>query len=242
VRLHHECRVPASPSYLTLVAKRALDVAGSAVGLLLLLPLFALIAISIKLSNPGPIFFRQERVGLGGRLFRIYKFRTMVMGAERAGAPLTVYADPRITRVGAFLRRTKLDELPQLINVLLGDMSMVGPRPEVPQFVEFYTPGQRDILLSMRPGITDYASILFRDESSLLDHRYDPIEVYRREIMPAKFAQYERYSREISLLNDLRIIVATIFLLAMGRVPTQLGIECELHALQQRKDKMEASA
>ena len=206
--------------------KRMMDVVGSALGLFLLLPVMAVVAIIIKLDSPGPIFFRQERVGLGGRSFRIFKFRSMVVGAARAGTALTVRADARITRVGTFLRRSKLDELPQLLNVLTGDMSIVGPRPEVPEFMKFYTPNQRAIILSMRPGITDYAAILFRDESALLDGKRDPVEVYRRGIMPAKFSHYERYSREIGVLNDLRIILATMLLLIVGRVPRRLGIEC----------------
>ncbi len=208
--------------------KRIMDVVGSALGLLLLLPVLAVVAVIIKLDSPGPIFFRQERVGRGGRSFRIFKFRSMVVGAARAGTALTVRADTRITRAGSFLRRSKLDELPQLINVLAGDMSIVGPRPEVPEFMKFYTPNQRAIILSMRPGITDYAAILFRDESSLLDRERDPIDIYRREIMPAKFAYYERYSREIGVLNDLRIILATILLLVAGQVPRWLGIEHRL--------------
>jgi lipopolysaccharide/colanic/teichoic acid biosynthesis glycosyltransferase len=205
--------------------KRTLDVVGSTIGLLLLLPVLAVVAVIIKLDSPGPIFFRQERVGLQGRLFHIFKFRSMVVGAQRAGTALTLRADTRITRTGLFLRRSKIDELPQLINVLAGDMSIVGPRPEVPEFIKYYTPKQRAIILSMRPGITDYAAILFRDESSLLDGVHDPVEVYRREIMPAKFSQYERYSHEIGLLNDLRIVVATILLLIMGQVPHWLGVE-----------------
>ncbi len=205
--------------------KRILDVVGSALGLLLLLPVLAVVAVIIKLDSPGPIFFRQERVGWGGRTFRIFKFRSMVVGAARAGTALTVRADTRITRAGMLLRRSKLDELPQLINVLVGDMSIVGPRPEVPEFMKFYAPSQRAIILSMRPGITDYAAILFRDESSLLDQEHDPIDVYRREIMPAKFAYYERYRREIGVLNDLRIILATILLLVAGQVPHWLSIE-----------------
>ena len=205
--------------------KRTLDVVGSALGLLLLLPVLPVVAVIIKLDSRGPIFFRQERVGRGGRSFRIFKFRSMVVGAARAGTALTVRADTRITRAGMLLRRSKLDELPQLINVLAGDMSLVGPRPEVPEFMKFYTPDQRAIILSMRPGITDYAAILFRDESSLLDRERDPIDVYRREIMPAKFSYYERYSREIGVLNDLRIILATILLLVAGQVPHWLGVE-----------------
>jgi lipopolysaccharide/colanic/teichoic acid biosynthesis glycosyltransferase len=211
--------------------KRGLDVVGAALGLLLLLPVLASIALIVKLGSPGPVFFRQERVGLGGHPFRIYKFRSMVPEAARSGTALTVRADPRITRVGAFLRRSKLDELPQLINVLAGDMSIVGPRPEVPEFMKFYTPDQRAIILSMRPGMTDYAAILFRDESSLLDQDCDPIVVYRREIMPVKFAYYERYSREIGILNDLRIILGTMLLLLAGRVPHRLGIEYQLGTL-----------
>jgi lipopolysaccharide/colanic/teichoic acid biosynthesis glycosyltransferase len=211
-----------------MAVKRILDVVGSALGLLLLLPVLAVVAVIIKLDSPGPIFFRQERIGRGGRSFRIFKFRSMVIGAARNGPALTVRADTRITRVGIFLRRSKLDELPQLINVLAGDMSIVGPRPEVPEFMKFYAPDQRAIILSMRPGITDYAAILFRDESSLLDPNSDPVEVYRHRITPIKFAYYERYSREIGVLNDLRIILATILLLVVGRVPPRLGIECKL--------------
>jgi lipopolysaccharide/colanic/teichoic acid biosynthesis glycosyltransferase len=221
----YDRRSPASPSYKTMAVKRMLDVVGSALGLLLLLPALAIIAVIIKLDSPGPVFFRQERVGLGGRSFRIFKFRSMKVGAARAGTALTVRGDTRITRVGMLLRSSKLDELPQLINVLVGDMSLVGPRPEVPEFMKFYTPDQRAIMHSMRPGITDYAAILFRDESSLLDGARDPVEIYRQEIMPAKFAHYERYSREIGMLNDLRIILATILLLVTGRVPHWLGIK-----------------
>jgi lipopolysaccharide/colanic/teichoic acid biosynthesis glycosyltransferase len=217
--------VPAWPSYGTMVMKRMMDIAGSALGLFLLLPLMAIIAVIIKLDSPGPILFRQERVGRGGRSFRIFKFRSMVVGASRAGTALTVRADTRITRVGKFLREHKLDELPQFINVLAGDMSIVGPRPEVPEFMKFYTPNQRAVILSMRPGITDYAAILFRDESSRLDRENDPVDFYRREIMPAKFACYERYSREIGALNDLRIIMATMLLLVTGQVPNWLGVE-----------------
>jgi lipopolysaccharide/colanic/teichoic acid biosynthesis glycosyltransferase len=211
--------------------KRALDILGSALGLLILLPVLIIVGIIIKLDSPGPVFFRQERLGQGGRRFRILKFRSMVVGAAHAGTALTVCADRRITRAGMFLRRTKLDELPQLINVLAGDMSIVGPRPEVAEFVKFYTPNQRAIILSMRPGMTDYAAILFRDESSLLGQGRDPVEVYRREIMPVKFACYERYSREIGLVNDLSIIFATILLLVTGRIPQWLGIEYRLRAL-----------
>lgn len=208
--------------------KRGMDILGAGLGLLILLPVMAVIAIAIKIDSPGPALFRQIRVGQGGRLFRICKFRTMVVGAARAGTALTVHADKRITRFGSFLRRSKLDELPQLFNVLMGDMSIVGPRPEVPEFMAFYSPAQRDVMLSMRPGVTDYAAILFRDENSMLDQARDPVEVYRHEIMPIKFIYYDRYSREIGVLNDLRIVAATVLLLAAGRAPGWLGIECNL--------------
>jgi lipopolysaccharide/colanic/teichoic acid biosynthesis glycosyltransferase len=219
------------PPPTTAALKRPFDIVGSVVGLVLLLPIFLVIAIFIKIDSPGPVFFRQERVGKGGRLFRIVKFRSMAADASRRGTALTVRADRRITRVGKFLRRSKLDELPQLVNVLAGDMSLVGPRPEVPEFISFYTAEQRAIITSMRPGITDYAAILFRDESSLLDQGGDPVGIYRREIMPIKFVHYQRYSREAGILNDLRIILATMILLAIGRLPQWLGLEYELRSL-----------
>ena len=212
----------------SLALKRVLDVLGSTVGLLILSPFLLGIAVAIKLDSPGPTFFRQQRIGRGGRPFRIFKFRSMVADAPQLGTALTVRADNRITLVGALLRRTKLDELPQLINVLAGDMSLVGPRPEVPEFMNLYTPEQRAIIVSLRPGMTDYASILFRDESSLLDGQDDPVEIYQHEIMPIKFAYYERYSRDVGLLNDLRIIAATVSLLAFNHVPEGFGIEHEL--------------
>jgi lipopolysaccharide/colanic/teichoic acid biosynthesis glycosyltransferase len=219
----------ARPPRAAIVLKRAIDVVGSTLGLVLLLPVLLAVAVMIKVDSRGPVFFRQERVGQGDRPFRIFKFRTMGVAATQAGTALTVRDDKRITRLGAVLRRSKIDELPQLMNVLAGDMSLVGPRPEVPEFMSFYTPEQRSTLVSMRPGMTDYAAILFRDESSLLDKDSDPVEVYRHEIMPIKFVHYERYSRDIGVLTDLRIILATILLLVVGRVPRRLGIEHELH-------------
>jgi lipopolysaccharide/colanic/teichoic acid biosynthesis glycosyltransferase len=218
------------PGPATIVAKRCLDIVGALVGLVLLSPVFVMVAVAIKRDSTGPVFFRQQRVGRDGRLFGILKFRSMTVDAPRRGSALTVRADKRITRVGRFLRKSKLDELPQLVNVLVGDMSLVGPRPEVPEFMCFYSPEQREIIVSMRPGMTDYAAILFRDESALLDQTQDPIEVYRRLIMPVKFRHYERYSREIGILTDLRIIVATALSLTIGRVPSWLGIERELLA------------
>jgi lipopolysaccharide/colanic/teichoic acid biosynthesis glycosyltransferase len=214
----------AGPSLMTMALKRLLDVAGAAVGLVMLAPLFAGTAIAIKIDSPGPIMYRQERVGRNGRPFRVFKFRTMAAGGASAGLALTVRDDKRITSIGSFLRKTKIDELPQLLNVLAGSMSLVGPRPEVPEFMKFYTPEQRAILLSMRPGITDYASILFRDENSLLDQTKDPVDVYRYQIMPIKFMYYERYGRNIGVVNDLRIILATVLMLVLApqRVPQWL--------------------
>jgi lipopolysaccharide/colanic/teichoic acid biosynthesis glycosyltransferase len=232
---------PAAPSPLTLALKRAFDIVASVLGLVLLLPLFAVIAIAIKADSPGPVFFLQERLGRGGRPFRILKFRSMGVGAAKAGLALTVRADKRVTRVGKFLRASKLDEIPQLINVLCGSMSLVGPRPEVAEFMKFYSPEQRAIILSMRPGMTDYATILFRDENSLLDQNHDPVEVYRQQILPIKFAFYQRYSNEIGVLNDLRIILATILLLAVRRVPKSLGIEHDVK-LQPQHRGSEANA
>ena len=217
-----------APLSATLALKRAVDVLGSAAGLLILFPLLLAIAVVIKLDSPGEVFFRQERIGRGGRPFRIFKFRSMVAGAPRLGTAITVHADSRITRIGEFLRRFKLDELPQLINVLIGDMSLVGPRPEVPEFINLYTPEQRAIILSLRPGMTDYASILFRDECSLLDGNDDPLNTYHRVIMPIKFSYYERYAKDVGLFNDLRIIVATIWLLTFKHLPESFGIEHEI--------------
>jgi lipopolysaccharide/colanic/teichoic acid biosynthesis glycosyltransferase len=216
------------PSTATTALKRAIDICGALGGLALLSPVFAVVAIGIKLDSRGPVLFRQERVGRGGRSFSIFKFRSMTVGAARIGTALTVREDKRITRFGAFLRRTKLDELPQLLNVLAGDMSLVGPRPEVSEFLKYYTPRQRTIMLAAKPGMTDYAAIAFRNESELLDSSRDPIEFYRRQIMPIKYAYYERYNSEIGILNDLRIILATTWLLVAGRIPQWLGIEQKL--------------
>jgi lipopolysaccharide/colanic/teichoic acid biosynthesis glycosyltransferase len=218
------------PHPATLALKRCLDVVGAIAGLVLLSPVFLIVAIAIKRGTAGPVFFRQQRVGQDGRLFTMVKFRSMTVDAPRRGSALTLRADKRITRVGRFLRNSKLDELPQLVNVLVGDMSLVGPRPEVPEFMRFYSPEQRATIVSMRPGLTDYAAMLFRDESALLDQSGDPIDVYRRLIMPIKFRHYERYSHEIGMMTDLRIILATALLLTIGRAPSWLRIEGELLA------------
>ena len=190
--------------------KRMFDVAAALTGLVLLAPLFVVVAVWIRLDSPGPVFFRQERVGRGGVPFRIHKFRTMRVAAESPGPALTIGADPRITRAGAFLRRTKLDELPQLIDVLRGDMSIVGPRPEVPHFVAAYPPELRAKVLSVRPGITDPASLQFRDESTLLARAADPEREYRDVVLPAKLRLAADYVDKASLAGDLRLIASTL--------------------------------
>ena len=192
-----------------LIAKRVMDIAISAAALCVLWPVFLLIALAIVIDDPGPVFYRQVRVGRGGRPFRIFKFRTMVVDADKKGLSITVGRDSRITRVGAFLRKTKLDELAQLLNVLCGQMSFVGPRPEVPRYVELYTPYQRQVLL-VRPGITDYASIAYRNENDLLAGADDPERMYIETIMPDKIELNMKYLREISPLADLRLILKTV--------------------------------
>jgi lipopolysaccharide/colanic/teichoic acid biosynthesis glycosyltransferase len=195
------------------MTKRLFDVLASGLGLLLLAPWLLALAIAIKLDSPGPVFFRQLRVGRNGIEFRIHKFRTMAHrdeGAEAATAQITVGADSRITRVGALLRRTKLDELAQLIDVFVGRMSLVGPRPEVPRYVALYPPALRDKVLSVRPGITDPASLAFRDESARLARAADPDREYVEVVMPAKLQLSARYVDEASFIGDLRLIVATL--------------------------------
>ena len=192
-----------------LAAKRAMDIVLSAAALCVLWPVLLLIALAIVVDDPGPVFYRQVRVGRGGKPFRIFKFRTMVVDADKKGLSITVGRDSRITRVGAFLRKTKLDELAQLLNVLCGQMSFVGPRPEVPRYVELYTPYQRQVLL-VRPGITDYASIAYRNENDLLAGADDPEKMYIETIMPDKIELNMKYLREISPLADLRLILKTV--------------------------------
>lgn len=192
------------------MGKRLFDVLVSAAGLLLLSPLLVGIALWIKLDSRGPVLFRQQRVGRFGVPFHIHKFRSMREDAPLAGPQITIGADPRITRAGQFLRRTKLDELPQLLDVLAGSMSLVGPRPEVPRYVAMYPPAVRDKVLSVRPGITDPASIEYRDESTLLARAADPERVYIEQVMPAKLRYAAEYVDRMSLLNDVRLIGATL--------------------------------
>ena len=191
-------------------SKRVFDIAAALTGLVLLAPLFAAVAVWIRLDSPGPVFFRQERIGRGGVPFRIHKFRTMRVAAESSGPALTVGDDPRITRAGAWLRRSKLDELPQLIDVLRGDMSVVGPRPEVARYVAAYPPEIRAKVLSVRPGITDPASLQFRDESTLLARAADPEREYRDVVLPAKLRLAADYVDTATLAGDLRLIASTL--------------------------------
>jgi lipopolysaccharide/colanic/teichoic acid biosynthesis glycosyltransferase len=191
------------------MSKRAFDVVAAAFGLVLLAPLFVAIALWIKLDSPGPVFYRQQRVGRGGVLFNIFKFRTMYVRAADA-RQLTIGRDPRITRSGHFLRHYKVDELPQLLNVLQGSMSLVGPRPEVPRYVACYPPQVRAQVLSVAPGITDWASILYKEESTILGQASDPERAYVETILPTKLDYYLRYVRERSFWLDLRIIWRTL--------------------------------
>ena len=200
--------------------RRIFDVAASGFGMLILAPLFVIVAVAILLDSGGPVFFRQVRVGRGGRPFSILKFRTMRVGAEAVGGQLTVGADPRITRVGAWLRRSKIDELPQLLNVLRGDMALVGPRPEVPRYVALYDEHQRRVL-DVRPGITDPASITFRDEGSILANASDPEATYVREVMPRKLAMNLAYLERRTPVSDLGVIAATLIKVARRNEPPE---------------------
>jgi len=188
--------------------KRALDLVAASLGLILLSPLLLAIALAVRLDSPGPVIFRQRRVGRGFQPFEIYKFRTMVDRAPELGRPLTAGADPRITRLGGLLRATKLDELPQLVNVLKGEMSLVGPRPEVPRYVELFRDQYAEIL-RVRPGITDPASLVYRDESALLGAAGDPEAEYVARILPHKIALARQYCQQQTLLADIGVILRT---------------------------------
>lgn len=189
--------------------KRFLDIFVSVIGLLLLLWLFAIVALLIKLDSAGPVFYRQTRVGKDGRDFSIFKFRTMRTDADKGSLITVGKCDCRVTRVGQFLRRTKIDELPQLINVMLGDMSLVGPRPEVRRYVDLYTPKQLHVL-DVRPGITDPASIKYRNENEILGAVDDPQRYYVDVIMQDKLALSLQYIEEQSMIGDLKLIWKTV--------------------------------
>ncbi len=197
------------------MAKRLFDLIAAAFGLVLLSPLLLSLALLVRLDSPGPALFRQERVGRYGRPFRIHKFRTM--RADAAGLALTVGADPRITRVGAWLRRSRLDELPQLIDVLQGRMSLVGPRPEVPRYVAHYPPALRERALAVRPGITDPSSLQFLDEARRLAAAADPEQEYVDHILPLKLRLAADYADRATLATDLAVLWRTLRVLWGGR-------------------------
>jgi lipopolysaccharide/colanic/teichoic acid biosynthesis glycosyltransferase len=192
------------------MAKRLFDLLGAALALALLAPGWVVIALWIKLDSPGPVFFRQQRVGRHGRPFTIHKFRTMVVDAPLRGPPLTIGDDARITRAGACLRRSKLDELPQLLDVLAGHMSLVGPRPEVPAYVARYPDNLRRQVLAVRPGITDPVSLEFADESALLARAADPEREYVEVLLPKKLHAAAAYAEQATLATDLRVIGRTL--------------------------------
>lgn len=192
-----------------------MDLLVATAGLVLFSPLMLALALAIKLDSPGPVFFRQERVGRGGRSFRIHKFRTMHVAAERQGQ-LTVGDDARITRVGRWVRARRFDELPQLIDVLKGDMSIVGPRPEVPRYVALYPPELRAQVLAVRPGITDPAALAFRDEAKLLAAAPDPEREYVEVIMPMKLRHAVDYASRATVWTDLRLLLRTLKVLVTG--------------------------
>ncbi|MBE6071935.1 MAG: sugar transferase [Clostridium butyricum] len=191
------------------IIKRVFDVIASGVGIILLSPVLLIIALIIKKESDGPVFFKQVRVGEKGKNFEILKYRTMVVDAEKLGRQITVGNDNRITKIGGFLRKYKLDELPQLINVFKGDMSLVGPRPEVPRYVEMYNEEQRKVL-EVKPGITDLASIRYRDENELLGTAEDPDDMYINTIMPDKLALNLEYINKSNIFFDIYIIIKTI--------------------------------
>jgi lipopolysaccharide/colanic/teichoic acid biosynthesis glycosyltransferase len=189
--------------------KRVFDAIISFLGLLLLGPVFLIVALMIKLDSRGPVFFKQARIGREFRSFFIYKFRTMIADAASRGGTLTVGSDPRITRVGAVLRTTKIDEIPQLINIFKGDMSFVGPRPEVLEFVELFRSDYEEIL-RVRPGLTDLASLKYRNEAMTLAQAEDPHEDYLKRVLPDKIRLAKEYIRRSSFLFDLGLIIKTL--------------------------------
>lgn len=198
------------------MVKRTMDLALSAIGLIICLLFFAFISLLVKIDSPGPVFYLQERIGWKMRPFLLFKFRTMHVNADRLTAITVGARDPRITRVGYYLRKFKLDELPQLINVLRGDMSLVGPRPEVKKFVDLYNVQQQHVL-SVRPGITDLASIQFRNENEMLNGKPNPVDFYIRDIMPVKLQLNLEYIQRQSLWMDFKIILKTIILVFASR-------------------------
>jgi lipopolysaccharide/colanic/teichoic acid biosynthesis glycosyltransferase len=215
-------------------AKRIFDLVTATAGLVLLAPLFGLLALLVKIEDGGRVFFRQERVGYRGRPFRIWKFRTMIPDAEANGLPLTVAHDTRVTRIGGRLRRLKLDELPQLLNVLAGDMTLVGPRPEVPRYVAAYGAAERRVL-DLVPGVTDKASIRYADESAFLASATDAERVYLSEIVPKKIRLNLSYAAHATVLTDVGVILATLRLLWVpGRSRRHVRPRADVPALDAR--------
>ncbi|MBI4064008.1 MAG: sugar transferase [Elusimicrobia bacterium] len=197
--------------------KRLFDIFGAAAGLILTAPIFLSLGLWMLIKEGRPLFYRGLRSGLGGKSFRIFKFRTMVVNADKIGGPSTSDDDPRLTTTGLFLRKYKLDELPQLFNVLTGDMSFVGPRPEVPEETALYNEEEK-FLLSVRPGITDYASMKFHNEGEILKGSKDPHEAYRRLIRPEKIRLGLDYVKNRSLKTDFKILAATLATLVDSRL------------------------
>ncbi|WP_244834594.1 sugar transferase [Clostridium sp. BJN0001] len=191
------------------ILKRIFDIFFSAVGILVLSPILIIISILIKIGSDGPVFFKQIRVGKNEKNFKILKFRTMIVDAEKVGKQITVGDDNRITGVGKFLRKYKIDELPQLFNVLIGDMSLVGPRPEVPRYVKMYNKEQKKVF-KVRPGITDLASLRYKDENDLLGESDNPEEFYIKKVMPDKLALNLEYIKKSNIIFDIYIIIKTI--------------------------------
>jgi lipopolysaccharide/colanic/teichoic acid biosynthesis glycosyltransferase len=196
--------------------KRVLDIMAGGLGLLVLSPLFLVLAIGIKIDSPGSVFYKQTRVGRYGKDFKLFKFRSMRVGSDKKGFITVGGHDPRITRSGYFIRKYKLDELPQLINVFIGDMSFVGPRPEVRHYVNYWTPEQMQVL-GVRPGITDPASIKFRNENELLGKAQNPEEYYITVIMQDKIRLYLEYVNNVGFWYDIKLIFKTIKVIVTGR-------------------------
>ena len=199
------------------MTKRLFDIVTASLGLLVLSPLLVLVAVLVKLTSPGPVLFRQERIGRGFRPFLICKFRTMAADAPRQGGQITFGRDSRITRVGHVLRKMKIDELPQLINVLKGEMSLVGPRPEVPEYVDLFRQDYEEILQA-RPGITDLASIEYREEAAILGRAEDPRKEYVERVLPDKIRLAKQYVRQSSFSGDLVLIMKTVLSLVWDHV------------------------
>ena len=201
--------------------KRFFDIVVSLLGILITSPILLVVSVLIKLTSKGPVFYKQERIGKDEKPFFILKFRTMVVNADQQGLKITVGGDKRITGVGKFLRKSKLDELPQLFNVFVGQMSLVGPRPEVAEYVSLYNEEQRKVL-SVRPGITDYASVCFRNENEILAEAENPQKEYIEHIMPLKLRYNAKYIEEMSVWTDLKLIFLTLYVILGGEVKITL--------------------